>query len=103
MIPRRLRRAFQNLHATGPRQADQIKGEGDAERNRIFAEAFGKDPDFFAFYRSMQAYEVAFKSGDTRFLIGPRSDFFRFFGAPGGQKTPSSVSATAPDDQEKRH
>jgi membrane protease subunit HflC len=51
----------------------------------------------------MQAYEVAFKSGDTRFLIGPRSDFFRFFGAPGGQKTPLGVSATVPDDQEKRH
>jgi len=73
------------LKAEAQRQADQIKGEGDAERNRIFAEAFGKDPDFFAFYRSMQAYEVAFKSGDTRFLIGPRSDFFRFFGAPGGK------------------
>jgi len=91
------------LKAEAQRQADQIKGEGDAERNRIFAEAFGKDPDFFAFYRSMQAYEVAFKSGDTRFLIGPRSDFFRFFGAPGGQKTPLGVSATAPDEQEKKH
>ncbi len=91
------------LKAEAQRQADQIKGEGDAERNRIFAEAFGKDPDFFAFYRSMQAYEVAFKSGDTRFLIGPRSDFFRFFGAPGGQKTPLGVRATAPDDQEKKH
>lgn len=75
------------LKAEAQRQADQTKGEGDAERNRIFAEAFGKDPDFFAFYRSMQAYEVAFKSGDTRFLIGPRSDFFRYFGSPDG-KTP---------------
>ena len=45
------------LKAEAQQQADQIKGEGDAERNRIFAEAFGKDPDFFAFYRSMQAYE----------------------------------------------
>jgi len=47
------------LKAEAQRQADQIKGEGDAERNRIFAESFGKDPDFFAFYRSMQAYETA--------------------------------------------
>ncbi len=72
------------LKAEAQRQADQTKGEGDAERNRIFAEAFGKDPDFFAFYRSMQAYESAFKPGDTRFLIGPRSEFFRFFGTPEG-------------------
>ena len=66
------------LKAEAQRQADQIKGEGDAERNRIFAESFGKDPDFFAFYRSMQAYETAFKSGDTRFLIGraPTSSVF---------------------------
>jgi len=70
------------LKAEAQQQADQIKGEGDAERNRIFAESFGKDPDFFAFYRSMQAYETAFKAGDTRFLINPRSDFFRFFSSP---------------------
>src|SRR5512139_3208192 len=63
-------------------KADAIRGEGDAERNRIFAEAFGKDPDFFAFYRSMQAYEAAFKPGETRFLVSPRSEFFRFFSAP---------------------
>ena len=70
------------LKAEAQRQADQTKGEGDAERNRIFAESFGKDPDFFAFYRSMQAYETAFKAGDTRFLINPRSDFFRYFSSP---------------------
>ncbi len=90
------------LKAEAQRQADQMKGEGDAERNRIFAEAFGKDPDFFAFYRSMQAYETAFKSGDTRFLIGPRSEFFRFFSAPGGAKFPGA-SVTAPDETEKKH
>jgi modulator of FtsH protease HflC len=78
------------LKAEAQRQADQVKGEGDAERNRIFAEAFGKDPEFFAFYRSMQAYENAFKSGDTRFLISPTSDFFRFFGAPEGGPARSS-------------
>jgi len=79
------------LKAEAQRQADQIKGEGDAERNRIFAESFGKDPDFFAFYRAMQAYEAAFKSGDTRFLITPRSEFFRFFSSPLGVK-PSAAA-----------
>lgn len=81
------------LKAEAQRQADQIKGEGDAERNRIFAESFGKDPDFFAFYRAMQAYETAFKSGDTRFLITPRSEFFRFFSSPLGVKPLAAVEA----------
>jgi membrane protease subunit HflC len=86
------------LKAEAQRQADQIKGEGDAERNRIFAEAFGKDPDFFSFYRSMQAYEAAFKPGDTRFLVGPNSDFFRFFGSPGGvvSEEPTKHAPSAP-------
>ena len=78
------------------READQTRGAGDAERNRIFAEAFGKDPDFFAFYRSMQAYEAGLKGGDTRMVISPKSDFFRFFGTPTGQPAaPSSVAPAA--------
>ncbi len=68
------------------RKADQTRGEGDAERNRIFAESFGKDPDFFSFYRSMQAYEAGLKSSDTRMVISPKSDFFRYFSAPSGQQ-----------------
>jgi membrane protease subunit HflC len=76
------------------RQADQTRGEGDAERNRIYAEAYSKDPDFFAFYRSMQAYETGLKSGDTRMVISPRSDFFRFFGSPNGQ--PAAPSPAVP-------
>ena len=51
--------------------AEQTRGVGDAERNRLFAEAYGKDPDFFAFYRSMTAYENGLKSSDTRFLLRP--------------------------------
>ena len=66
-------------------KAEQVRGEGDAERNRLFAEAYGKDPDFFAFYRSMTAYENSLKGGDTRFLLRPDSDFFRFFGRPSGK------------------
>jgi membrane protease subunit HflC len=71
------------LKAEAQQQADTIRGEGDAERNRIFAEAFGKDPDFFAFYRSMQAYDQAFKG--ARFVTSPSSDFFRYFGNPSGK------------------
>ncbi len=74
-------------------KGEQIRGEGDAERNRLFAEAYGKDPDFFAFYRSMTAYETGFKSNDTRFLLRPESDFFRFFGSAAGNKPPAAAAA----------
>jgi membrane protease subunit HflC len=90
------------LKAEAQRKADQTKGEGDAERNRIFAEAFGKDADFFAFYRSMQAYEAAFKPGETRFLISPRSEFFRFFGAADGRMADESAPAAASTPAPKR-
>lgn len=73
-------------------QAEQIRGEGDSERNRLFAEAYGKDADFFAFYRSMAAYEASLKSNDTRFLLRPDSEFFRYFANPAGK--PASASAS---------
>jgi membrane protease subunit HflC len=65
--------------------AEQTRGVGDAERNRLFAESYGKDADFFAFYRSMTAYENGLKSADTRFLLRPDSDFFRYFSSPSGK------------------
>jgi membrane protease subunit HflC len=65
--------------------SEQVRGEGDGERNRLFAEAYGKDPDFFAFYRSMTAYENGLKSSDTRFLLQPDSDFFKYFSNPSGK------------------
>ena len=65
--------------------ADTKRGEGDAERNRIFAESYSKDKDFFAFYRSMQAYEAGLKSGTTKMVISPNSDFFKYFGDPNGK------------------
>jgi membrane protease subunit HflC len=68
-------------------RAEQTRGEGDAERNRLFAEAYGKDPDFFAFYRSMTAYENGLRSNDTRYLLKPDSDFFRYFGNPSGKSS----------------
>ncbi|MBV6487479.1 MAG: protease modulator HflC [Pseudorhodoplanes sp.] len=66
-------------------RAEQIRGEGDAERNRIFAEAFSRDADFFSFYRSMQAYEAGLRHSDTRMVLKPDSDFFRFFADPSGK------------------
>ncbi len=78
--------------ATAQAQAEQIRGEGDAERNRIFAEAYGSDVDFFKFYRSMQAYETAFKDS-TRALISPKSDFFRYFSNP----NPPAEAAPTPE------
>jgi membrane protease subunit HflC len=70
------------ITAQAQQQAEQTRGEGDGERNRIFAEAYGADPEFFGFYRSMQAYEKSFDNGRTRALISPKSDFFRYFSTP---------------------
>ena len=78
------------LRADAQRKAEQIRGAGDAERTKIFSDAFGQDKDFFVFWRSMQAYDVAFRSGDARFVISPGSDFFRFFSNPLG--TPAADS-----------
>ena len=84
--------------AEANQKADQLRGEGDGDRNRIFAEAYGKDPDFFAFYRSMTAYEQGLKANDTRFLLRPDSDFFRFFGDASGKprQPPAPAAAAAP-------
>ena len=73
------------LVAEATSKAEQTRGEGDAERNRIFADAYGKDPEFFSFYRSMQAYEQGLQKGDTRLLLRPDTDFFRFFADPNGK------------------
>jgi membrane protease subunit HflC len=86
------------LVADAQARGDTIRGEGEAERNRIFADAFNKDPDFFAFYRSMQAYEAGLGHKDTRMVLRPDSDFFRYFADPSGKmredgKTPPA-SAT---------
>tara|TARA_Y100000590_G_scaffold469371_1_gene656600 strand:- start:3758 stop:4633 length:876 start_codon:yes stop_codon:yes gene_type:complete len=62
------------------------RGEGDAERNSLYAEAYGKDPEFFKFYRSMVAYEESLKSGDTRLVISPDTDFFDYFKNPLGSE-----------------
>lgn len=65
--------------ATAREQSGQITGEGDAIRTRIFAQSFGKDPSFAAFFRSMQAYEASLANGDTTLVLSPDSAFFRYF------------------------
>jgi len=69
--------------ANAKKHSEIMKGEGDGIRNKIFADAFGKDPQFFAFYRAMQAYERALIGGETSMILSPDSDFFKFFGNTG--------------------
>ncbi|MEJ2433145.1 MAG: protease modulator HflC [Pseudolabrys sp.] len=83
------------LLADAKSKGEQIRGEGDAKRNEIFAKAFGKDPEFFQFYRSMQAYEHGFKPNDTRFLLRPDSNFFRYFNHPSGKAKGTTAAAPA--------
>ena len=72
------------IKADATNKSDQLRGDGEASRNRIFAEAFGRDPEFFKFYRSMQAYTEAIKPSETRMLLSPDSEFFRYFQNPAG-------------------
>lgn len=83
------------LVAEANAKGEQVRGEGDAARNRIFAEAYGKDPDFFAFYRSLQAYESGLGNNDTRMVLKPDSEFFRYFVDPSG-RTPNATQPQAP-------
>jgi membrane protease subunit HflC len=81
------------LLADAQSKGEQTRGEGDAERNRIFAEAYGRDPDFFSFYRSMQAYEAGLRPNDTRMLLKPDTDFFRYFVDPSGKSRDGGAPA----------
>jgi modulator of FtsH protease HflC len=76
----------------GNRQSEIIRGEGDAERSNIYAAAYGKDPEFYAFYRSLQAYQTSLASGGTSLVLSPDSDFFKYFGS---QKDKSQVPTPA--------
>jgi len=73
------------LLAEAQRDSDILRGEGDAEKNKILGKAFNQDPDFFAFYRAMQAYSKALTEGDTTMVLSPKSDFFEFFGNAEGK------------------
>jgi membrane protease subunit HflC len=92
-IRARADRDYTVLIADATSRGEQIRGEGDAERNHIFAEAFGRDADFFSFYRSMQALEAGLRHNDTRMLLKPDSEFFRFFVDPSGKPREGNSSA----------
>ena len=88
------------LLADARSKGEQIRGEGDAKRNEIFAKAYSKDPEFFEFYRTMQAYEHGLKPGDTKFVLRPDSNFFRYFSHPSG-KMPGAANQSPPSSATK--
>jgi len=77
------------------RDAEIIRGEGDGERNRIFAEAFSRDAEFFEFYRSMNAYSDALSDSGTTMVLSPTSEFFRYFNSAAGANATAAASAPA--------
>lgn len=68
------------LMSKAQRESEILRGTGDATRNKVFAEAFQQDPEFFAFYRSMQAYSKSLANSDTTLVLKPDSEFFKYFG-----------------------
>lgn len=86
------------IQAEATRKGEELRGGGDADRNRIYAEAYTRDPEFFEFYRSMQAYEHGLKSADTRLMMSPDSDFFKYFADPHG-KRPAPATPVQPPRQ----
>ena len=87
------------LLADATSKSEQVRGEGDGERNRIFADAFNQDQDFFSFYRSMQAYEAGLRSSDTRMVLRPDSEFFRYFQNSMGKPPEPGALAPVPAPQ----
>ncbi|KQV28282.1 protease modulator HflC [Rhizobium sp. Root1203] len=88
------------ITAEAQRDSEILRGQGDAERNRLFADAFNKNPNFFEFYRSMAAYTTAMSSQDTTLVLSPNSEFFRYFnsasGFPGGVPPVPPTPSAAP-------
>lgn len=100
-IRARADREVVEIVADARRESEILRGEGEAERNAVFADAFQRDPDFFEFYRSMAAYKAALEGSGTTMLLSPDSEFFRFFGAatgrqPGNGQPPAASPAPAP-------
>lgn len=87
-VKARAEREVTVITADATRQAEILRGEGDAQKTKILADAYGQDADFFAFYRSMQAYQDALGGNSTTMVLSPNSEFFRYFGTPlaGGRK-----------------
>ena len=74
------------IKSQAEKKANIVRGEGDGMANKVFAEAFGQDPEFFAFYRAMQAYAEGLKSSDTTMILSPESEFFKYFADPSGEQ-----------------
>lgn len=89
-IRARADREVVEIVAEAQKEAEILRGEGEGERNAIFAEAFSKDPEFFDFYRSMAAYTQALEDSGTTMVLSPDSEFFRFFRDARGTTGPSS-------------
>ena len=87
-IRARAEREVTVLLAEATRESSILRGQGDAEKTKTLADAFGQDPDFFAFYRSMQAYQEALPGENSTLVLSPNSDFFRYFGSPGSGGAP---------------
>lgn len=94
-IRARADREVVEILAAAQRESEIIRGQGEAERNAIFADAFQRDPDFFEFYRSMSAYRQALDPSGTTMLLSPDSEFFRYFRTPEGLLIPQSQGGTA--------
>ncbi|NVO54827.1 protease modulator HflC [Rhodobacteraceae bacterium B1Z28] len=86
-------RTVVELVSDARREAEITRGEADAERNAIFAEAYGADPEFFEFYRSLTAYENALQGGNSSLVLSPDSDFFNYLSSPTGRKTPAAAAS----------
>ena len=84
------------LTSDARRQADVIRGEADADRNRILAEAFGKDPEFFAFLRSLSAYEASLKGENSSIVMRPDSEFFTYLRSESVPDAKATETPTTP-------
>ena len=93
-IRARADREVVEIIAEARRESEILRGEGEAQRNAIFADAFQRDPEFFDFYRSMAAYTEALEGTGTSMVLSPNSEFFRFFGNDAGRMTGAANGET---------
>jgi len=84
-VKARAEREVTVLTAEATRESEILRGQGDAEKTKVLGAAYGQDADFFAFYRSLEAYQDAFPGDNTTMVLSPTGEFFRYFGAPGQQ------------------
>ncbi len=75
------------------REAQKVKGEGDAKASAIYAQAFGQSPEFYAFYRSLEAYRSSFRNKSDVIVVEPNSEFFKYLKSSGGRSAPAPESA----------